>query len=195
MEKVILAPSKMHKILLSNCRKENLFANPKLLTKEEFLGKYYGKVTPEGTHYLFKNKDFIYDNLMQVIPYIPYTNDYCLRSKNKMLNEWRKELEELGLIEKDEFFEQFIKDKEFEIYGYSNKDIELLSLLNIYNNKFEFKDFTKRNNALFVNKFPLLEDEIFYALNQISKLLEDGVSPEDIYIYVDNENALFYLKR
>ena len=195
MEKVILAPSKMHKILLSNCRKEDLFANPKLLTKEEFLGKYYGNVTPEGVYYLFKNKDFIYDNLMQVVSYIPYADDNCVRSKNKMLNEWRKELDEAGFLEKDEFFEQFIKDKEFEIYGYSKNDIELLSLLNTYKNKYEFKDFTKGYSVLSVNKFPLLEDEIFYVLNQISELLENGVSPDDIYIYVDNENALFYLKR
>ena len=195
MEKIILAPSQMHKILLSNYRKEDFFANPKILTKEEFLGKYYGNVTPEGNYQLFKNKDFIYDNLMQVISYIPYTNDNCVRSKNKMLNEWRKELEELGFLEKDEFFEQFIKDKEFEIYGYSKNDTELLSLLNIYSNKYEFKDFTKGNNSLFINKFPMLEDEIFYMLNQIAELLEKGVLPEDIYIYVDNENALFYLKK
>ncbi len=195
VEKIILAPSNMHKTLLFNLRKEDLFTNPKILTKEEFLGKYYGKVTTEGLYYIFKNKDFNYDNLNQVIKYVPYATDKCARSKNKLLNEWKKELDEQGLIERDEFFEQFIKDKEFEIYGYSKNDVELLSLLNTYKNKYEFKDFTRGDNALSIYRFPILEDEIFYVLNQIAGLLEKGVSPEDIYIYVSNENALFYLKK
>ena len=63
VEKIILAPSNMHKTLLFNLRKEDLFTNPKILTKEEFLGKYYGKVTTEGLYYIFKNKDFNYPYL------------------------------------------------------------------------------------------------------------------------------------
>lgn len=195
MEKIILAPRQMHKNLLFSSRKEDLFVNPKILTKEEFLGKYYGRVTQEGAYYLFNNNDIIYDNLMQLIPYIPRANATCVREKNKKLFEYRNELEKEGFMEVDEFFEQFIKDKEIEIYGYSKNDTELISLLNIYSNKYEFKDFSKGNANYEIKSFPLLEDEIFYMLNSIAELLDNGVSPDDIFIYVSDKNAIYYMEK
>ena len=117
MNKIILAPKQMHKNLLSYLRKDDIFANPKLLTREEFLDKYFGRVTKEGLYYLFKNNEILYDNLMQMFSYISRSNETCNRPKNKDLYKWKLELEKENLIEKDEFFEQFISDKEFEIYG------------------------------------------------------------------------------
>lgn len=195
MEKIILAPKQMHKNLLLRYRKEDLFVNPKILTREEFLGKFYGKVTEEGKYKLFSNHDFLYDNLMQLIAFIPYSNSSNTRAKNKMLFNLKQELEEFHFIEKDEFFEQFIKDKEIEIYGYSKTDSQLLSLLNKYNNPYSFKNFSQGKSTLKIKKFSILEDEIFYMLNNISELVDSGTSPNDILIYTSNENALYYIKK
>ena len=194
MEKIFIAPRQMHKNLLSLSRKGDFFVNPKILTREEFLDKYFGRISGEGLYYLFSNKDLIYDNLMQISPYISRSNENCVRNKNVKLFEWKQELIKENLIEKDEFFKQFISGKEFEIYGYSEKDYELLSLLNICGCNYEFKKFSSGNNELSIKNFPLLEDEIFYMLNEIASLLDKGISPEDIYIYTDNENAIFYIK-
>lgn len=195
MEKIIVAPRQMHKSLLINLREGSFFVNPKIITKEELLNKYYGKVTKEGLYLLFKNHDIIYDNLMQLVLYIPRANESCKRNKNLYLYKLKKEVEEQGFLEKDEFFEQFIKDKEFQIYGYSKEDNELLSLLEKYNCNYEFKSFTLGNKALSINNFPLIEDEIFYMLNSISDLLKNCVSPNDIYIYASNENSLYYISK
>lgn len=195
MEKIILAPHQMHKSLLLNARKEGLFINPKILTKEELLQKYYGRVTETGLYHLFEQNEIIYDNLMQIVPLIPRSNENCIREKNIKLYEYKMELLKDVELEKDEFFEQFIKDREFEIYGYSEKDHELLSLLNTYQNKYTFKKFSKSNHDFAVRNFPLIEDEIFYMLNEIAGLLDKGISPNDIYIYTSNENAIFYLKK
>ena len=195
MEKIIVAPRQMHKNLLFNSRKESLFVNPKIITKEELLDKYYGKVTKEGLYLLFKNHDIIYDNLMQLVPYISRANESCVRNKNIKLYELKKEVEEHGFLEKDEFFDQFIIGKEFEIYGYCKEDNELLSLLKKYNIKCEFKSFHKGNRPLSINNFPLIEDEIFYMLNSIADLLKNGVKPDDIFIYTSNENAIYYISK
>ncbi|MCQ2087127.1 MAG: PD-(D/E)XK nuclease family protein [Bacilli bacterium] len=195
MEKIILAPSQMHKNILSYCRKDDIFANPKLLTKEELLEKFYGRVTDVGTYYLYSKKDFKYDNLLKILPYIPRTSVGCQREKNINLYNLKAELEKEKLIDKDEFFDQFIKNKEIEIYGYDKTDKELITLLNKFEIPHRFISFSKGNNELVIKKFSLIEDEVFYMLNEIAKLLDSGVSPEDVYIYTKNENALFYIKR
>ena len=195
MEKIILAPKQMHRDLLLKSRKEDFFINPKILTKEELLDKYYGKIQDSGAYYLYIKKSFKYDNLMKMIPYIPRSSSSNKTDKVLELAILKEELNRENLIQKDEFFDQFIKGAEVEVYGYSELDHEIITLLDSYKLKYEFVPFSKGNNKLHIKKFPLIEDEIFYLLNEISKLLEQGVSPNDIYIYTSNENALFYLKK
>ena len=63
MEKVIIAPRQMHKNLLFEARKDDLFVSPKILTKDEFLGKYYGRVTKQGNYYLFVNNEILFEGV------------------------------------------------------------------------------------------------------------------------------------
>lgn len=195
MEKIVIAPYLMQKSLLAKFRKDNIFANPKLITRDELFGKYFGVVNEFGAYYLFANKNYIYDNLISLLPFIPRATENCIREKNVSLFALKQELEKNGFIERDEFFDQFKKDKEVEIYGYSKDDNELISLLNNINVSYRFVPYTKGEDVLCVKNFALIEDEIFYMLNEISKLLDSGVSADDIFIYTENENAIFYIKK
>lgn len=195
MDKIFLAPRSMHKSLLLISRKEDIFANPKILTKEEFLDKYYGKISPEGAYVLFCGGDILYDNLEEILPIIPRTNNNCFSDKNNELYELKEQLKQANLIEYDEFFPQFIKGKEIEIYGYSEDDTELTTLLDLIHISYEFKEFSHKENTLEIKKFALLEEEIYWMLNEIADLITNGVRQDDIYIYVTNETAIRYMKR
>ena len=162
MKKVIIAPSYFHKDLLNKLRLEDPFCDVKILSKGSLIGEWLGKVEPKVYLYLIKELGFSYDSAKAIIPFLPYASE-----KVPSLFEIKNKLIDNHLLIKNEYLKTFFLDKKVEIYGYSNHDKELLSLLNHFQLNYQFISLSKSNPAGNIVLYDSAFDEVFYTLNEI----------------------------
>ena len=183
MRKIIIAPYQMHKNLLKRCREKDLFSDVKIITKEELLSQYYGRIENKAVPYLMKKYHYSYDNAKVVLRFIPYINkdiNGLLDIKNDLLT--------AHLLVKNAYLRDFFKDNEVCIFGYSVNDLEIKRVLDNLEVKYLFESNQKRNKTFVLNTFETQFDEVFYLLNSIAELIDKGEDVNNIFIYsVDNE--------
>ena len=188
MRLILIAPYQMHKNLLKKYRQKDVFSDVKTISKEELLGQHYGRVEDSAIPYLMKKYHYSYDNVSSIIPYIPYVNKEPIN-----LFEMKKDLLQKHLLIRNEYLNQFFKDNEVLIYGYSENDRELKTVLDKYgvNYRFVLNEAKKeeRNLDVFETQF----DEVFFTLNSIASLLDSGVDINKIFIYSVNSEYLYPL--
>ena len=180
----------MHKNLLSYYRKDDVFADVKILSKESLLSDWKGKIHPESIKYLLKNYSYNYDNIIAFLPFISSVDE---RVKN--LYSIKEDLMSSGLISKNDYLNTFFLNKDIEVYGYSNKDKELISFFNSFKLNPAYHRNEKDIHGHDVFKYETVSDEVFYSLNKIAKLLDEGIDPSRIYIFNKNEQYISYLNR
>ena len=190
MKKVLIAPNNLHKDLLAFYRQKDPFSDVKIMSKESLIGEWKGKVEPRAFTYLMKKYHFKYDYVKALFPYLPYINE-----KLSDLYKIKQDLTNEHLLIRNEYLKTFFLDKEILIYGYHQKDKELLSLLNHFGLKYEF---ITNNNSIKDGKVYEYEsaiDEVFYTLNEIASLIENGKDINDIYILCDSDDYSYYLEK
>ena len=62
MRKIVIAPYQMHKNLLTKYRQSDVFSDVKIISKQELLGEYYGRVSDKAIPFLMKQYHYSYDN-------------------------------------------------------------------------------------------------------------------------------------
>ena len=189
MRQIIIAPYQMHKNLLKRYREKDLFSDVKIITKEELLSQYYGRIDIEAVPYLMKQYHYSYDNAKVVLRFIPFINkdiNGLLAIKNDLIN--------AHLLVKNDYLPNFFKDNEVFIYGYSVNDIEIKRVLEALGIKYVFELNQKKKEALILNTFETQFDEVFYILNSIAELIDGGEDINNIYIYSLDNEYLYPLK-
>lgn len=190
MKLLIIAPFAMHKNLLSFYRKEDPFNDVKIVSKESLIGDYLGKCKEGVINHLMNKFDYSYDNAKRIIPFIPYINE----SIND-LYKIKLDLINNNLITKNDYLKQFFLDKKIIIYGYSKKDQELNNLIKAFSLEVKYRFNEVHKLALPLINYETSIDEIFYTLNKIASLIDEGVSINDIYIYCPNKDYEFYFEK
>ena len=188
--KYILAPKNMHRDILSNIRKEDFFSDVKLLTLYDLEDALYPSILKEALPYLMIKKNWTYEESYMYLRYVSYISSDSDNPKLHFLYELRQELEEQEFLHYDPTASFNIK--EVDVYGYSEKDQSLLSALE----KLKIKpNFTKEevSKSLSFRKFELLEEEVYFTLNEIAKLIKSGVDINDIYIIRRDSSYDYYL--
>lgn len=190
MGKIIISPYKMHRQILAESRKENPFFDVKVVSKESLIGEWLGKLEPSSLIYLMKEYKLSYDNARALMPFIPYINE-----KLPNLFKIKQDLIDKHFIIRNEYLDQFFKNKEIEIVGYSSKDKELIDLLDHFGLSYKFdatQDICEGNEII---KYDTAIDEVFYSLNKIASLIDSGIDINNIYIYSHNESYKYYLEK
>ena len=190
MRKIVLAPYVMHQNLLKFYRKDNPFFDVKLMTREELIGQEYGQYKGDVIKYIMKKYAFSYDNCLALMSFIPLLNKNIngfLDIKNDLLNQ--------GFINKNEYLNQSLKNSEIDVYGYSEKDIELKNILDKYGIKFEFIKNKKKNMDSQVTNYETVFNECFYTLNKVAELINNGVDINKIYIFAQNSQYNYFFDK
>ena len=190
MKKLVIAPRQMHQDILNEYRKDNPFFDVKLITKESLLSDYYGKVLDGATKYILKKYSYSYENIVSFLSFIPFVDEQypeLLSIKNELIQE--------HLLVKNDFLNLFFIDKDVEIIGYSKNDMELMKVLDSFKVSYQFKcnNYELKNKDIF--QYETVLDETFYVLNRIAKLIDQGVSVNDIYICTGSNAYDYYLEK
>lgn len=188
MRLIIVAPYQMHKNLLKKYRQKEAFLDVKTISKEELLGQYYGRIEESAISYLMKKYQYSYDNISAILPYIPYVD----KEPNNLF-EIKEDLLKEHLLIRNEYLKQFFKNNEVLVYGYSNNDRELKTVLDINEANYRFFLNEKNEEEKDLDVFETQFDEVFFTLNSIAGLLDKGIDINKIFIYTVNREYLYPL--
>lgn len=188
MNKVIIAPKNYHDYLRKHYRDNDIFTDVKLITIEQLCDKFFGRVDEEFAFTLFNDFDIEYSRAKKIIKYLPRLFDH-----EKYKNYFSLCLER-GLLEKDEYLSSFLKG-EVIVYQYKRDNRLLNFILDYLHIERIYKDID-----IFNIKHPLyilntISDEVKFLFIKIQSLLNEGVKPEDIFIYGVNEDNKLCLSK
>ncbi len=181
---ILLAPHCWHDFFLLE-RTKNPLASFKLMTKEEFLEHAFFKISETSLVYLMQTKNLSYDMAQIYLENLYFLPDApSMHPQIHQLQNIKNALDQAGLLTKDDIFGHFLKSKKVTVFGYDGHDSELTAALNHVHADFAFVTHPQRitEKSWQVFQFETVEDELQWALNQISLLLSQGVDIDEIFL-------------
>lgn len=190
---LIICPIDCKEKLLQSFSKEKIIADVSFTTLEEYKKNYLFKYGPEAIKYL-TNQGLSINNAIEIFENISYVKD--IKYNNEKLDklvEYRKNLENKGLLQYNEIFKEYIKEKNLIVIGYGQLNKYDYSLLNgksvsVISNELIDKKYD-------INTFNDIEEEVEFLYNSISDLLEKEIDINSIYVLNANEDYESYFKR
>lgn len=194
---LIIQSEEKKKLLLESSSKKILFSQ-KCMSLEEFLEKITFQSTKESIYFLMKEHQFSYSTAcmyLDNLKHIFHITESNYRNVQFLL-EIKQELEQQGLLYKDESFLEYLKGKEIEIRGYyltleqKNwlKEIEKIATIKIVEPELE-----EHTHTLYA--FEFIEEEIAFVASHISGKIKEGISIDHIFLTNVTEEYQIPLKR
>ena len=177
---LVIIPNNLKNKLLKEISQNKKLINIKMMTKEEFIQNYYGKIKTEATYFLMKEFHLNFSvaqkylkNIFVNHPKIKKYYDYLMAN---------------NLIEKNPLF----NPQNITIIGYPDLEPYLLNELKKYN--LNITEETKNDYLPKVYEFSTMQDEIAYVATQIAENLKTK-SPSEIFITGLTDDYIPELKR
>lgn len=184
----------MHQDIIKYYRKDNPLFDIKIIDKDELISGVYPNVKKTALLYLMSEYHYSYDISETYLEYVPYVNSGSTKKINDLLT-LKKELEMKGYLYPNEPIKLLFSNKTATVFGYDKDDKELNHLAKELNLSLEFFVFKETAKAIETYQFDRFEDEIYFVLNEIAHLLDNGVSFNDIIIIRRNNEYDYYLEK
>jgi len=179
---IIICPFSIKKSLIEKISKENPLLHVKFISKNELLEGAYFSYDYKALNYVKRTYNYSYENSEEIL-----NNLMGIKNYNDKLDELKMIYDDLcskKLLKSNHLFKKLFLNKNVYVYGYSSKDIELSEALNIIGISCVYLENNTDNGYRHtVYKFNEIEKEVSYVFNEISKLIEKGVSLNNIYLY------------
>ncbi len=183
---LIIAPSTEHPFFLwLHERYPSL--SFKLITKEEVLNSYYGKLKKEALlKYLSWHPELSLSLAKLYIDEAMMIKKDDINPQVHHLWQVKEELQKNHLIEVKKYFSYYLHHQKIVLYGY-DYDQELQGLFLDEKIVYRYLDFNYQPRSLSVNVYQNIDDEIADVLQKIIALHQSGVSLNKIFLYVRQE--------
>lgn len=190
---LIICPNDYKEKLLQIFNDEKVIVDANFTTLEEYKKNYLFNYGIEAINYL-RTQGLSVNNAKEILENICYVeNKEYGNEKLDKLVEYKNQLDNKGLLEYNNQYKEYLKQKNIIVAGYG----EL--------NKFDFnllsgKSVTVITDSLIDKKYQIhtfndIEEEVEYVYNKISDLLEKGIDINSIYILNANSDYDSYIKR
>jgi len=189
----IVTPYAMHKSLLNFYRQTDAFADIKIVDKRDFLASFFGEINSQAVKEIMILENVSVDVAIKIVQLLPFIEKDFSNDKLKYLLKIKEEMDSLGLIKKDSYLIRLFKNKSVDVFGYSVLDKELIGSLNSLGCKMIIHSSDFVQSGYTISQHPTIFEESLSCLNQISSLLDSGVSSNNIYIYCSDPNYYYYL--
>ena len=191
--KIIILRDELKNNFLNNI---NSLLNVKIITLSELKKKYYFDYDKKALYFISKKYNVIYDVSKKYMESIYLINDKYHSKKVDFLRKIKDELIDNNLIEYNELFHEFLKNKDIVIYNiekvdkfYINifKELESVSNVEYINdeNKSSKKKIYECNNK---------EEEISFVASEICKLIKNGIDINNIKLCNVNESYIYTIR-
>ena len=186
---LIICNNSIKKKLLNNT---NTLINRKFMTMKELINSYYFSYDDNAIYYLMNKYDYKYDVALVYLNNLIYIEDKEYNSdKLNFLSKLKKELDMNNLLIYDNYFKEYIKNKDIIIYSdYLNKFESNLvkELKDITNVEIISTDYKEYNHTVY--EFNTMEEEVDYVAYKICELIDSGIDINNIKL--TNINSDYY---
>ena len=186
MECILLLPNNLKKSIIKKVREEYYNKSIKFMSLEEFIKKITFDYNERTIYYLMKEYQINYSTALLYLNNLYYISNKLDNEKMKKLINIKKYLDDNNLLIYNNYFKEYVKDKEIYIYGYNYINKYYKKLLKDYNYKV-IDDDNKINKLNKIYYADYIEEEVIYVGSKICKLLNNNISIEHIKIIASNE--------
>lgn len=190
---ILITPSEYHNDLVKFLRAD-LNIKFKIYSKEDVISSFYGKYDILSIIKVMNDLDLSFENAKMLLDNINFScSDY--NDKIRKLYDIRTKLEHDNLLTKNEYLAHEFVNKNVYVYGYGESDIELEVVLNKLNAKTHFLGFSNDKYVPQIHEFRTINDEVYFVLNSICDLLNNGVKQKDIVLVIDENRYAFAINK
>lgn len=195
---IIICENKSKNNILKELNKESKLLNIKIMSMNELIEKLTFSYDEKSIYKVSKKFNINSEIVKTYLEKIKYIEDKEYRSeKLKKLLSIKKYLEEENLLIKDEIFIESLNSKEIVIYNYKFLNKFEQKIIEKLKNKTSVKFINEETNDYIhvIYKFNTLEEEITYVVNEICKLILNGISINNIKLANINKDYYNCIKR
>lgn len=188
---LIICPNDYKMSILDSYSNEEKLHNFKFMSKKEFIDNYYFSYDEKAIEYLMDKYNYNLDVCKVYLKYL-YVIDINKEYKNDKLNllkNIKKELLENNLLEENNAFKEYIKNKKIEVINYYDLEKYEEKALNT---KVEIPDTTLNIDVV---ECDTLETEVNDVCLNIINLLNNGVDINNIYLCNVSNDYLYTIDK
>ena len=186
MNYILLVPNNIKKEIIKKVREKHYNYNIKFMSIEEFTKKITFDYNEKTIYYLMKRFNINKDISKLYLDNLYYIDNNLDNEKMNKLIKIKKYLDDNNLLIYDNYFKEYVKDKEIYIYGYNYINKYYQKLLSGY--KYKLVEDTFNNyiiDKIYYSDY--IEDEVIYVANNICKLLQNNISIDNIKVIASGE--------
>lgn len=190
---LIICPNAYKEKILESFREENTIINASFMSLEDYKRNLLFDYDVRAIKHLVE-KGYSPANSKELIENMYYVEDKSYNNqKLDLLVEFKKELENKGLLIHNNLFDAYLKQKNIVIIGYGELS---KSDLRLFENK-PYKSIKQENKQkhYVINSFSDIEAEVEFVYNCVYNLLEKGIDINSIYVCNANSDYESYFKR
>lgn len=188
---IYIVPNNLKKKILLELSKENEIKNIKFFSLKEFIDNLTFKYDEKSIYYLMKNYNYKYKNAIVILDNLKYVEnkEYNVEKLDNLVK-IKNELSDCLIY--NDYFKEYVKDKQIYIMGYSFIDKFDLNLIKDLN--YKIIDESNNNYEHNIYEFENIFDEVIYVSSKIRELINKGVNINKIKIIDLPSEYSFILK-
>ncbi|MBR6137153.1 MAG: PD-(D/E)XK nuclease family protein [Bacilli bacterium] len=185
MEKIMICSSDIKKSLLLD---NNTLNNIKYYSKSDFFKSYFFSYDYKAIYYLMKKYNYPYSIAKEYLDNLYFIEDKEYKSKKLLfLRDLKRELKENKLINYSYLFRDYINNKEI-VNNYYDLDLYQENVVGKI-------DIPEVELNVPVHEFQTMEDEVHFICVEIRKLIDKGISLNDIYLCNVSDDYYFIIDK
>lgn len=173
-------------MLFKQYRNQDIFDDVKFISKSELIANFYYTYSDEAVKFIIRRYKQDLDYARRLLNNLIYLNEY--NEKHKDLFALKDELIKAGLLIKNELFTHELENSDIYVHYYHDDPL-IDKILKGYKYQYVLET-GKANNIL---EFNNNDDQLFYVINKIEELLNQGVTPNKIFLYglTEDDEVIF----
>ena len=187
---IITLPTMKDRVVTYLTSLDNL-VNTKVLTLDEVICHSYFSYDEKAIFYLMHKYHLKYDNALMYIENMYYVTKDSDNAKISKVYQYKKELEEEGLLERDPYFKDYLNGKKIIVY---NVDFLPCLVKNILP-RYEVINDLANHKLDKIYGFETLDDEANWVVQKISELIKKGIDINHIYLTNLNDEYRLIIHR
>ena len=167
--------------------------NIKVITPKELISNYYFNYNDKTIYYLMNKYNIKYDIAKIYINNMYYVNESSTNNKINKIYEIKKDLIDNNLLITNNYFKEYLNNKNIVIYNMYNIPNIIKDILSNY--KYEVINDNSNNYKHSIYEFNTLDDEVAFVANKCVELINNNIDINKIYLTNLNDEYRLIIKR
>jgi len=198
-DSILLIPNNIRDKILDYINTNKLLINIKIMSFNDLLHRFYYDYTNEAIWEVMKKETTTFETAKDFINNTYYLNgDNEESEKIQNIKKIKEYLDNKGLLIRDPLFIDLLKSKKkLYVFGFTTINKMEEHLLNETSKYIEIEYITneEHNYNHIAHKLGTLEEEVIYVAEEISKLINDGIDINKIYLSNYSEEYYFSINK